>query len=163
MEDGANRWWENYLVRYLMPSIAGTIIVLSLTDGKPLRSLLVLPLDATKIDATGAVLAFVYGNLFCYIASYPILVFHATRVLDFADGSGRSKPWIPLPYLYTVGLGIYVVLHFSLGWQSSLFVALLLAGLFSSYQIVRIYRVMFGYLIFKKWSTETGQLQCQSR
>ena len=26
MEYQTNRWWENYLVRYLMPSIAGVVI-----------------------------------------------------------------------------------------------------------------------------------------
>jgi len=26
-ENGTYRWWENYLVRYLMPSIAGAAIV----------------------------------------------------------------------------------------------------------------------------------------
>ena len=29
---GANRWWESYLVRYFMPSIAGVAIVIWLGD-----------------------------------------------------------------------------------------------------------------------------------
>jgi len=84
-EYGSTRWWENYAVRYLMPSIAGMIAVswLCLNGDTKLRALLYLPSTAERIDTASLTLLFLYGNLFCYIASYPVLVFHATRVLDF--------------------------------------------------------------------------------
>lgn len=91
-ESGATRWWENYLVRYFMPSIAGAIIVNWLlgTDGA-LRTLLLLSdfSKAKDIDSTSLVLLFLYGNLFCYVASYPILGFHVTRVVSLSDQTSR--------------------------------------------------------------------------
>ena len=75
-ESGTTRWWENYLPRYLMPSIAGIAIVnwlCSYADGA-FRSLLGLPSAGTQIDAASLTLLFLYGNLFCYIASYPVRV-----------------------------------------------------------------------------------------
>ena len=99
-EKNENRWWENYLVRYLVPSIAGMFILmwlnknsvgsgievsvisnetvkagifekylpmLKLTDGK----------DFNTASLTGWLLL---GTLYCYIASYPVLVFHAIRI-----------------------------------------------------------------------------------
>jgi predicted membrane protein len=83
-----NRWWENYLVRYLMPSIAGVVVVswLCWHAGGQLRSLLLLPPVGRALDTPSLTLFFLYGNLFCYVASYPVLSFHVTRVLDFVDG-----------------------------------------------------------------------------
>jgi hypothetical protein len=83
---GTTRWWEYYAVRYLMPSVAGVAIVKWLCShgGNKLLPLLSLPLAGERIDSASLILLFLYGNLFCYVASYPILVFHATRVLDFA-------------------------------------------------------------------------------
>jgi hypothetical protein len=93
-ESGSNRWWENYLVRYLMPSIAGVAIIgwlCSQADDR-LCAILFLPPHGRPLDATSLTLLFLYGNLFCYIASYPVLVFHATRVIDFSNGKWPGKP-----------------------------------------------------------------------
>ncbi len=93
-EYGTTRWWENYLVRYLMPSIAGAVIVSWLCSyaGNGFRSLLFLPAAGERLDATSLTLLFLYGNLFCYVASYPVLVFHVTRVIDFSDEKWRALP-----------------------------------------------------------------------
>jgi hypothetical protein len=82
------RWWENYLPRYLMPSIAGVVIVNWLCSyaGDGFRSLLALPTGGKPLDSTSLILLLLYGNLFCYVASYPALVFHATRVMDLPEG-----------------------------------------------------------------------------
>jgi hypothetical protein len=87
-ESGTTRWWEYYLPRYLMPSVAGVVIVnwLCSYGGDGLRSLLSLPLGGKSLDTASLILLLLYGNLFCYIASYPVLVFHATRVMDSSDG-----------------------------------------------------------------------------
>ena len=77
-----------------MPSIAGVAIVNWFfaygDDG--LRPLLALPISGERLDTASLTLLFLYGNLFCYVASYPILVFHTTRVLDFADDKWRAQP-----------------------------------------------------------------------
>jgi len=71
----------------LMPSVAGVAIVkwICLQGGDKLLSLLYLPSGTEQLDTASLILLFLYGNLFCYVASYPILVFHATRVLDFSE------------------------------------------------------------------------------
>lgn len=93
-ESGTTRWWENYLPRYLMPSIAGIAVVnwLCSYGGEGLRSLLSLPANGKPTDAASLTLLFLYGNLFCYVASYPVLVFHATRVMDFSNGKWPAHP-----------------------------------------------------------------------
>src|SRR5688572_24961992 len=91
---GTNRWWENYLVRYLMPSIAGVVIVSWLSDvaGRDFKELLWIPTQAADLNGVRLILLFLYGNLFCYIASYPILCFHATRVLEIRGTNVPSSP-----------------------------------------------------------------------
>ena len=116
-EYGANRWWENYLVRYLMPSIAGVAIVswLCSQGGDGFRALLFLPPIGMPLDATSLTLLFLYGNLFCYIASYPVLVFHATRVMDFT-GATRWRMEISRDgYLTTLLLSAAVLVLFRRG------------------------------------------------
>ncbi len=102
---GTTRWWENYLPRYLMPSIAGMAIVNLLCSygDSGLKSILSLPASGTPVDTASLTLLFLYGNLFCYIASYPVLVFHATRVMDFSDGKWRAHPLVD-GYLVTIAL-----------------------------------------------------------
>ncbi|MDD5328767.1 MAG: hypothetical protein PHX38_02095 [Sulfuricella sp.] len=94
-ENGAYRWWENYLVRYLMPSIAGAVIVNWLVAaGHPcVRNLLLLEVGNQGLQTPTLALLFLYGNLFCYISSYPILGFHVTRVVDFERGAWHHCVW----------------------------------------------------------------------
>ena len=94
-ENGAYRWWENYLVRYLMPSIAGAAIVnwLVASAHPDIRQLLLLEVGSQGVQAPTLALLFLYGNLFCYVSSYPILGFHVTRVIDFEHGVWRHSLW----------------------------------------------------------------------
>lgn len=84
-----NRWWENYAVRYLMPSIAGVAIVRWLCSraGPGLSSLLFV--QPYLLNAQSLILLFLYGNLFCYLASYPALAFHAVRVVHYGGDNYR--------------------------------------------------------------------------
>ena len=104
-ESGTTRWWEYYLPRYLMPSVAGVAIVnwLCSYGGDGLRSLLSLPPNGKPLDSSSLILLILYGNLFCYIASYPVLVFHATRVMDFSKGRWPAHPFSD-GYILTVTL-----------------------------------------------------------
>lgn len=142
-ESGANRWWENYLVRYLMPSIAGVAIVswLCAHGGDGLRALLWLPLGGKALDAASLTLLFLYGNLFCYVASYPVLVFHVTRVMDFSDGEWVKKPLSG--YLIGVGFALTAFLLFHLGsTECRYWLAFALAVLLVIIQLLRLYKVM---------------------
>ena len=138
---GDNRWWENYAVRYLMPSVAGVAIVkwICWHAGDKLLSLLSLPPGAIS-ETASLILLFLYGNLFCYVASYPILVFHATRVLDF---SGDRWKWrIPLDgYIAT---SILAAAAFSITHADQpcrFWSAFILALVFAGVQIGRVWLV----------------------
>jgi hypothetical protein len=77
-----NRWWEYYFVRYFLGTIAGAIIILFLA--KSSSSMLynsgltgledISDLTVSEITGFAAV-----GFAFCYIASTPMLLWHATR------------------------------------------------------------------------------------
>jgi hypothetical protein len=142
MSTETNRWWEYYLPRYLMPSVAGVVIVnwLSSYGGDGFRALLALPANGKSFDTTSLILLFLYGNLFCYVASYPVLVFHATRVMDF-----RKAKWqaIPLRDGYVTTL---IVVAFAVAmartecrYRAAFFTALVFAAI----QVGRIYVVLF--------------------
>src|SRR6266436_2226867 len=140
-ESTSTRWWENYLVRYLMPSIAGVAIVgwLSSHGGNGFRTLLFLPAAGERLDATSLTLLFLYGNLFCYVASYPVLIFHVTRVRDFSDGKWPAKPFSD-GYLVSF---VLIVITFSLfHWDSPVcryWLALLVALIFALIQFRRLF------------------------
>jgi hypothetical protein len=140
VESGANRWWENYLVRYLMPSIAGVAIVSWICShgGDGLRSILMLPKSGQPLDATSLTLIFLYGNLFCYVASYPVLVFHVTRVIDFVDGKWTirfsSDGYVSSAILTIVALAAF---HLS-STELRFWVAFFLVGLLLAIQIRRL-------------------------
>jgi hypothetical protein len=138
---GANRWWENYLVRYLMPSIAGVVIVnaLSTQAGPDFRMLLFLPPPDRPLDAASLTLLFLYGNLFCYIASLPILVFHGTRVLDFSDGKWPASRLLD-GYIMTSALAVLTfALTFFAPEQWRFWGAFILAVSFVVIQFCRLY------------------------
>lgn len=100
--DAGARWWEFYAVRYAMGTIAGAVtlyFVLSL-----IPSLRPLVFGAAAAGATAliplkelssvqiAVLG-VAGLVYCYIASAPILVLHASRFL-LAGTVVLSRWWV---------------------------------------------------------------------
>ena len=140
---GSNRWWESYLVRYFMPSIAGVATVgwLSSIAGNELKCILFFGLLGTELSAPILTLLVLYGNLFCYVASYPILGFHATRVIDHNDSS-----WHPSfldGHLLSLGMGIATLLIATLASKGMGFIAaFFLAALFSIAQLARLFKVM---------------------
>ncbi|MEP2830019.1 hypothetical protein [Parvibaculum sp.] len=138
---GITRWWENYLVRYLMPSIAGMLFVAWLYETSPLlQSAGVEKFVAMGTESFGAphlIFWILLGSLYCYFASYPILVFHATRVLDFTDRNGHSVSLWQSPYAITL---VAAVVLSTLVWSGFYVPALLATLLFCVFQGWRIWR-----------------------
>lgn len=104
-----------------------------------------LPDSWKDFDTGHLVLWLLLGSLYCYVASYPALVFHATRVLDFEDALGRFvRGWYRLlnPYLctlvFSVGAGICAYFNSRVG-------ATVAVVLFSVTQITRILIVAFTF------------------
>ncbi|MEK3776639.1 hypothetical protein MHB85_19255 [Paenibacillus sp. FSL K6-4396] len=94
--DREQRWWEFYLVRYFVGTVVGTIIVLLLVfgEGSNVKDILV-KVDAFKVSVNNfqMVHLWLYGFLglaFCYIASGPILLFHAIRGFVYKDNRERD-------------------------------------------------------------------------
>jgi hypothetical protein len=83
----SSRWWEYYLARYLLPSITGALIVLWLT--KPYFCLYFNenPFKKSTFYITLLLLGFAY----CYIASFPALVFHSIREIFFNKSKVTNK------------------------------------------------------------------------
>ncbi len=77
-------WWDFYLVRYLLPTLVGACIIVWLfaSDDSSIPNLsLILDRSSEKsISFAKTSLALLgIGFVFCYIASFPVLVLHATR------------------------------------------------------------------------------------
>jgi hypothetical protein len=75
-----SRWWEFYVVRYAMGTVIGALIVYYIfSTNEYLKRLLFLPEGAANLGTPHLALLSVYGLVYCYIASSPILVLHAGR------------------------------------------------------------------------------------
>lgn len=74
-------WWEFYVIRYSMGTIIGAAIFFYICKTDPDLSLLLLFPATTSLDYYHYFLLAFYGLTFCYIASAPILVLHASRFL----------------------------------------------------------------------------------
>lgn len=75
-----SRWWEFYVVRYAMGTVIGALIVYYIfSTNVHLRELLFLPKDLANFGTSHLTLLSVYGLVYCYIASSPILVLHTGR------------------------------------------------------------------------------------
>lgn len=85
------RWWEFYVVRYAMGTIVGGIVFFVLCSGSQVLKPLV-----THLEYLAA-----FGLVYCYIASAPILVFHAGRFLFKWHGLGHIR-WGFLPPIVSV-------------------------------------------------------------
>lgn len=142
----SNRWWESYLVRYFMPSIAGIAIVgwLSSVGSCDLKNDLFFGLLGNELSAPTLTLLILYGNLFCYVASYPILGFHATRVIDHHNSTWR--PSIIDGYLLSLVVGLAALLIATLLPKDmkglGLVAAFVLVSLFSIAQLARLFMAM---------------------
>jgi len=100
--EGSFRWWEFYAVRYAMGTVVGAIVFYFLCLATPVLKPLLFeatatpgtvpgatPLPSIKLDSVQLTLLAAYGLVYCYIASAPILVFHAGRFLLTLRAGGR--------------------------------------------------------------------------
>lgn len=88
--ESAFRWWEFYAVRYGMGTVVGGVIFFFLCFTNPALKPLLFGAHAGTINGTQLALFTAYGLAYCYIASAPILVFHAGRFL-FSLQSTRTE------------------------------------------------------------------------
>jgi len=146
------RWWENYAVRYLVPTMTGMLFLrwLQLTSpeifspifpaaGKAAGTLS----DFHNVTMVELLLWAGGGFAFAYIASLPILVFHATRSLeaDQPDVFHLSSPPALTFLLVVATLLAAIAKHFSPSWGPWVPVATLgIVFTFTGVQLFRIYR-----------------------
>lgn len=96
-----NKWWEFYFVRYFVGTVVGGAILLYLNSASS-SSLkgLILPgvTDASQLDTQKLALLAAVGLAFCYVASAPVLVLHATRGVFLTSASKwyRRSVWSAL-------------------------------------------------------------------
>jgi len=76
-----NKWWEYYAVRYFVGTVIGALVIafLNLEPGSPFEDRLAILGDSTEATFLGVGMFAALGFAFCYIASAPVLTFHATR------------------------------------------------------------------------------------
>lgn len=78
----SDRWWEFYFVRYFVGTVIGGAIVfyLNTKPGSVLTGAILPNLnDISQLDGHLTALLAAMGLAFCYLASAPVLVLHATR------------------------------------------------------------------------------------
>jgi hypothetical protein len=152
----SGRWWENYLVRYLMPSIAGVAIVAWLLHTEPqMRAILFFGEKPASLDTPTLTLLILYGNLFCYIASYPILCFHSTRVIDFKEYKWKHS-WLDGYIMSGTIASLYFISAYFLPAYKGLFSIFLLTFVFSAIQLFRFSRVLSTATRFRRFSPNTS-------
>ena len=85
-KESSTRWWEFYAVRYAVGTVVGAIIFYLLYRANPIiLKHLLFGSGAMRFTLLAA-----YGWLYCYIASAPMLVFHAGRFLLNVDHIRRT-------------------------------------------------------------------------
>ena len=140
-EKNENRWWENYLVRYLVPSIAGMFILMWLNKNSGGSGILEKYLPMLKLtngkdfNTASLTVWLLLGTLYCYIASYPILVFHAVRVYLLTKKNISPKLFL----LFIVLCMICFVLYLKIFFLIPVFVLI-----FSCFQYYFLYKVVEG-------------------
>lgn len=88
-----SKWWEFYGVRYAQGTVVGAMIVYFLfSQNDQLKKILFLPGDSKDFGMAHLALLAAFGLTYCYIASAPILIFHAGRGLLYKSATN------PTPY-----------------------------------------------------------------
>ena len=80
-----SRWWEEYAIRYGVGTVVGGVIFFILCSFNESLQPFLFGASADNFSTSHIVLLGVYGFAYCYLASAPILVFHASRWLSKPD------------------------------------------------------------------------------
>ena len=183
-EKNENRWWENYLVRYLVPSIAGMFILMWLNKnlvGSGIVEAGVIKLETVKTEivevsvisnetvkagileqylpmlkltngkdfnTASLTVWLLLGTLYCYIASYPILVLHAVRVhlFNISRISCILRTLFVLFILLMIGCMIYYGPYFKETFLIPVFVIILsISQCYFLYRVAKVTKVGMGY------------------
>ena len=86
-------WWETYVIRYLVGTVVGGALLLFLNTSQlsGLESKLLPGItDLASLDAGLLTVIGAMGFTYCYLASAPILVLHASRAVFFSNNSKVS-------------------------------------------------------------------------
>lgn len=183
-EKNENRWWENYLVRYLVPSIAGMFILMWLNNNsvkseivesrvikyeivksKIVETGVIKPeIVKSKIEETGILEQYfpilkltngkdfntasltgwlLLGTLYCYIASYPILVLHAVRVYLLNKKNILPNLFVLFILLYMICFVLYLKIFFLIP------VFVIIFSCFQCYSLYRVVEEKRGYAYMK--------------
>lgn len=105
------RWWEFYLVRYLLGSIVGATLLILLnnkSDGIMKGLLSQCEVNISSIEGHTILLWAGLGFAYCYLASSPILVFHAMRGISFKKTLTRFKQKADIPPILVFIFGLIV-------------------------------------------------------
>lgn len=149
------RWWEFYAIRYAMGTVIGAIVVLVLCSVDPHLNLLLLGMASSVVieggritvnfDVGHAVLLAAIGLVYCYVASGPILVFHAGRFMLKPNGLVR---WIGP----SLGIGALIVLAVALFGNA----AILVSAAVTAFVVILIVEYMVA--AFTLWSSHANYL-----
>lgn len=99
-----NNWWEFYIVRYSVGTIIGALLFNAVASNSFLKPMLF----GFDVDVKGSEFLYLgllgfYGLAFCYLASAPILVFHATRFVHQSDSEKNTpKVLAALSFIFSI-------------------------------------------------------------
>lgn len=123
-----SRWWETYLVRYITGSVVGAVIVYIIL--KKFKIDLIPCFD--EIQSTNLVVLALLGFLYCYLASAPITLLHATRGLFGKSGGLKisNRIFIEMMVLTCLVSALLALFTYPELWVFSFFSGLILFNLY---------------------------------
>jgi hypothetical protein len=154
------RWWENYLVRYIVATVVGSGAVLWFCNTSPLLSEKHV-FDVVHISESPQyaqlIELIVLGFAFCYIASAPILVLHALRseLRQFALG-GLVRRLIDCVAFALLGLAIASLGIWIIGSHRA-YDAIILAVVLSLQLVPLVHAVLNGFETVTRFASELAR------
>lgn len=142
-----NKWWEFYFVRYFVGTVVGSAILLYLNSAttSSLKGLIMPGVtDATQLDAQKLALLASVGLAFCYVASAPVLVLHATRGIFLNNASKWYRISVCLAVCFTVFSAVVAYCVWPSIGRKSIVVASLFILVFLMQAILLVFSLLRG-------------------
>jgi hypothetical protein len=115
------RWWDYYALRYFVGTVAGALAIATLTkcSASPLYGFgFDLAHDFNKLEIKEIVVISALGFAYCYIASAPMLLLHATRAqIGLNPLRCKWRRWAVTAGVIAIVQVIWVS-FFSVNWRS---------------------------------------------